>query len=166
MTQEELGGLLGVGKSAVSRWESGEREVTLGTMRNIAAALGVPLEWLVEGLDPADNSPDRGKYHGSREERGTTYHSGQPDTGAEADELSRLSEETDPGHIGAVSERQEGFDDRSQMYLTIPRIDDPDLISAFEGFKELDKLTPSDIEDIKAILKIVQRIIEKRKKGE
>jgi hypothetical protein len=40
------------------------------------------------------------------------------------------------------------------------------LISAFEGFKELDKLTPSDVDDIKAILRLAQRIIDKRKKGE
>jgi len=167
LTQEELGGLLGVGKSAVSRWESGEREVTLGTMRSIAAAMGVPLEWLVEGLAPPDSTSDHGRYPGSHGEHGTTYHSGQPTGGTETDEMSReLSGDTDPGHIGVVSERQEGFDDRSQMYLAIPRIDDPELISAFEGFKELDKLTPSDIDDIKAILKIAQRIIEKRRKGE
>ncbi len=167
LTQEELGGLLGVGKSAVSRWESGEREVTLGTMRGIATALGVPLEWLVEGLDSSDDPPIDEQNRGIRKKDGTIYDSGQLNVRSNVDEAShRIPDAADPDHIGAVSERQENFNDRSQIYLTIPRIDDPELISAFEGFKELDKLTPSDIDDIKAILKIAQRIIEKRRKLE
>lgn len=167
MTQEELGALLGVGKSAVSRWESGEREVTLGTMRGIASALGVPLEWLVEGLDAAENLSVSERYGGDPNKDDTVYN---PDHFARVPDTSETSTEipdsTDPDHIGAVSEKQGIFNDRSQMYLTIPRIDDPELISAFEGFKELDKLTPSDIDDIKAILKIAQRIIEKRRRAE
>jgi transcriptional regulator with XRE-family HTH domain len=165
LTQEELGSLLGVGKSAVSRWESGEREVTLATMRSIAAGLGVPLEWLVEGLDSTDDSPGDERYQDNRQKNDTVYDSGRTDTRTDMDGVSQvIPGETNPDHIGAVSERQENFNDRSQMYVTIPRIDDPELISAFEGFKELDKLTPSDIDDIKAILKIAQRIIEKRRK--
>jgi transcriptional regulator with XRE-family HTH domain len=167
LTQEELGGLLGVGKSAVSRWESGEREVTLATMRSIAAALGAPLEWLVEGLDPSDDPPTSGQHRGNLIKDDTTYVSGLSRSPKGVDEMPHgIPDEADPDHIGAVSERQENFNDRSQMYLTIPRIDDPELISAFEGFKELDKLTPADIDDIKAILKIAQRIIEKRRSGE
>lgn len=165
LTQEELGRLLGVGKSAVSRWESGEREVTLATMRNIAAALDVPLEWLVEGLDSFDDSSVDKRYHGTHNRGGTVYDSGQSEASSGADGIPRgVSDGTDPDHVGVVSERQEIFNDRSQIYLTIPRIDDPELLSAFEGFKELDKLTPSDIEDIKAILKVAQRLIEKRRK--
>jgi transcriptional regulator with XRE-family HTH domain len=167
LTQEELGRLLGVGKSAVSRWESGEREVTLGTMRSIAAALGVPLERLVEGLDSSDDPSVDEKDRSTRRNNGTIYDSGRPGVRTDIDDASHgIHDAADPDHIGAVSERQENFNDRSQIYLTIPRIDDPELISAFEGFKELDKLTPSDIDDIKAILKIAQRIIEKRRKLE
>jgi len=167
LTQEELGGLLGVGKSAVSRWESGEREVTLATMRSIAAALDVPLEWLVEGLDGAEDSPGAERYRGNRETGGSVYSAGQPNDRMGVDERPHgIPDEVDPDHVGAVSEKQENFDDRSQMYLAIPRIDDPELISAFEGFKELDKLTPSDIDDIKAILRLAQHIIDKRKKAE
>ncbi len=167
LTQEELGSLLGVGKSAVSRWESGEREVTLATMRSIAAALDVGLERLVEGLDSAEDSPPAERYQGSREESGTIYNSGQPNARPGIDGSPHgIADEADPDHAGAISEKQENFNDRSQIYLTIPRIDDPELISAFEGFKELDKLTPSDIDDIKAILRLAQRIIDKRKKGQ
>ncbi|MBN2224969.1 MAG: helix-turn-helix transcriptional regulator [Deltaproteobacteria bacterium] len=167
LTQEELGGLLGVGKSAVSRWESGEREVTLATMRSIAAALDVGLEWLVEGLVSAqDSSPDE-RYKDNREKGGTVYSPDQPNVRTDVDGKPQgISDEADPDHVGAISEKQENFDDRSQIYLAIPRIDDPELISAFEGFKELDKLTPSDVDDIKAILRLAQRIIDKRKKGE
>lgn len=162
LTQEELGGLLGVGKSAVSRWENGEREVTLATMRGIAVALDVPLEYLVEGLDPPEQIPDD---HNSRtgEKSNSVYDQGRGNTRTAHEKIDKTLDETDPDHIGAISEPQENFTDRPQIHLTIPRIDDPELISAFEGFKELDKLTPSDIEDIKAILKLAQRIIDKRK---
>lgn len=167
LTQEELGRLLGVGKSAVSRWESGERDVTLGTIRSIASALGVPLEWLVEGLDFVDNLPMNERYRGDSNKDDTLYDpnylTNRPGTNETSNEIP---DSADPDHIGAVSERQDNFNDRSQIFLTIPRIDDPELISAFEGFKELDKLTPSDIDDIKAILKIAQRIIEKRRRSE
>jgi transcriptional regulator with XRE-family HTH domain len=167
LTQEELGGFLGVGKSAVSRWESGEREVTLGTMRAIAAALDVPLECLVEGLDPADGFASVGGDGDSRKAHDAVYRAEESLTGIAADRTpGEVVDEADPDHIGAISERQGDFNDRSQINLTIPRIDDPELISAFEGFKELDKLTPSDIDDIKAILKLAQRIIDKRRKEE
>jgi transcriptional regulator with XRE-family HTH domain len=167
LTQEELGGLLGVGKSAVSRWESGEREVTLGTMRAIAAALAVTLESLVEGLDSAEESTSIERRTGNREGRDAVYGSENNRGRMAIDETSgRGADEADPDHIGAISEKQGSFSDQSQINLTIPRIDDPELISAFEGFKELDKLTPSDIDDIKAILKLAQRIIDKRRKGE
>jgi transcriptional regulator with XRE-family HTH domain len=166
LTQEELGGLLGVGKSAVSRWESGEREVTLGTMRAIAAALDVPLESLVEGLDPPGEFASIQRRPSSREGLDAVYDSENGRVRAASDgSLRKNAEEVDPDHIGAISEKQGNFNDRSQINLAIPRIDDPELISAFEGFKELDKLTPSDIDDIKAILKLAQRIIDKRRKG-
>ncbi len=167
LTQEELGGLLGVGKSAVSRWESGEREVTLGTMRAIAAALDVTLESLVEGLDSAEAPNSIERRQGDRQRRDAVYGSENNRVGEAAGEtLSRAPDEVDPDHIGAISEKQGKFSDQYQINLTIPRIDDPELISAFEGFKELDKLTPSDIDDIKAILKLAQRIIDKRRKAE
>ena len=156
LTQEELGSLLGVGKSAISRWESGEREVTLGTMRGIASALDVPLEYLIEGMNPSEHSLLADEDIGSRAPAETSSIRG--------DGSARTVDESSTEHIGGISETIEKFSDRSRIHLTIPRIDDPELISAFEGFKELDKLTPSDIEDIKAILKLAQQIIDKRKK--
>ena len=165
LTQEELGALLGVKKSAVSRWESGEREVTLATMRNIAIALNIPLEYLVDGLDPPGHSlsEDRNSGGNSQQEEAVYGLAPTGSSSSEGGQSHKAAVENDPDHVGAVSESQERFSERSQMSLTIPRIDDPELISAFEGFKELDKLTPSDIEDIKAILKLAQRIIDKRK---
>jgi transcriptional regulator with XRE-family HTH domain len=156
LTQDELGSLLGVGKSAISRWESGEREVTLATMRGIASALGVPLEYLIEGLDLPENT------HSSDEEVDDRAPADVLSIGG--DSSSGAVNEDNRNHIGGISETVESFADRSRIHLTIPHIDDPELISAFEGFKELDKLTPSDIEDIKAILKLAQQIIDKRKK--
>jgi transcriptional regulator with XRE-family HTH domain len=164
LTQEELGRLLGVTKSSISRWESGERKVKLTTMRNIAGALNVPLECLVDGLDPSGHHTDpRGDSGQAEPVYGTTT----TDTlSIGNDDPPKAADADDPDHIGAVSEIRGKFSERSRISLTIPQIDDPELLSAFEGFKELDKLTPSDIEDIKAILKLAQRIIEKRKRGE
>ncbi len=167
LTQEELGNLLGVGKSAVSRWESDERKVTLGMMRSIAAALEVPLESLVEGLEPAEEFGSIDRRQDSGDGHDAVYGLEDSRIRKTADEnLHKVLDDPDPEDIGAISERQGNFNDRSLINLTIPRIDDPELISAFEGFKELDKLTPSDIDDIKAILKLAQRIIDKRRKGE
>jgi transcriptional regulator with XRE-family HTH domain len=164
LTQEELGRLLGVKKSSISRWESGDRKVKLTTMRNIAGALNVPLEWLVNGLDPSGHLVDPPGDPGQAD---PVYGDVPTDMASIGDDAPpKAADAGDPDHIGAVSEIRGRFSDRAQISLTLPQIDDPELLSAFEGFKELDKLTPSDIEDIKAILKLAQRIIEKRKRGE
>lgn len=39
MTQEQLAGRIGSTKSSISRWESGERDITLGALGAIAEAL-------------------------------------------------------------------------------------------------------------------------------
>jgi len=130
LTQEELGELLGVKKSAISRWESGERGITLKNIRNISKIMNVPLDALLE--------------HDENHQPGES-----PVTSDEGDEYDVIHEET-------VDYASNG------IRIVIPDINDPELVQAFEGFKELDKLTKDDLEDIKDILRLAQRIIEKR----
>ncbi|MDE8344655.1 MAG: helix-turn-helix transcriptional regulator [Acidocella sp.] len=40
-TQEQLGNTLNVGKSAISRWESGQRQMNIEDIENIARIFGV-----------------------------------------------------------------------------------------------------------------------------
>ena len=40
-TQEQLGNILGVGKSAVSRWESGQRHMNMDEIKRIADIFGI-----------------------------------------------------------------------------------------------------------------------------
>lgn len=47
----ELGALLSVGNSSVSRWEAGVREPSLDTIANIAEILGVSVSYLIGGSD-------------------------------------------------------------------------------------------------------------------
>ncbi len=49
---EEVADSLGVNKSALHRWETGERKATLPTLQQIADALGVKLDTLL-----ADDKP-------------------------------------------------------------------------------------------------------------
>lgn len=49
LSQEALATSLGVKSLAVGRWESGEREPPLATIRALAEKLGVPAGWLVNG---------------------------------------------------------------------------------------------------------------------
>ncbi len=44
MTQKELGDLLGIGESRVSRYESGNQNPTLSTLQKILDTLGVEIE--------------------------------------------------------------------------------------------------------------------------
>lgn len=130
LTQEELGEFLGVKKSAISRWESGERKITLENLQNISKVMNVPLRTFLE--------------HDEKYQPGESLV-----TSDEGDEYDVIHEET----IDYAS---------TGIRIVIPDIDDPELVQAFEGFKELDKLTKDDLEDIKDILRLAQRIIEKR----
>ena len=130
LTQEELGKLLGVKKSAISRWESGERRITLENIRNISQAMDFPLGAFLEH----DENYQPGDLHISFDEENL---------------YDVIQEET-------VDYTSDG------IRIVIPDIDDPELVQAFEGFKELDKLTKDDLEDIKDILRLAKRIIEKR----
>ena len=50
MTQAEFGKLIGVGKSAVSQYESGARAPDTAVLRRVAGSFGVTTDWLL-GLD-------------------------------------------------------------------------------------------------------------------
>ncbi|MBN1882370.1 MAG: helix-turn-helix domain-containing protein [Deltaproteobacteria bacterium] len=130
LTQEELGELLGVKKSAISRWESGERRITLENIRNISQILNFPLGVF---LEQNENYRPVDSHIPSDEE----------------DVYDVIQEET-------------GDFSSDGIRIILPDIDDPELVQVFEGFKDLNKLTKDDLEDIKDILKLAQRIIEKR----
>ncbi len=143
LTQEELGKKIGVEKSAVSRWESGERKPSIDHINNIALMLEIPLGALLSDNDSYENARN---WEGS-----ITKDKGQENQKIQSD-LEMVKEET------------EDFDTH-EILITLPKIDDPELLQAFEGFKELKNLTPQDLEDIKAILKLANSIIEKRTSG-
>jgi len=56
MSQEQLANRIGSTKSSVSRWETGERDITLGALGAIAEALRCDVEDLYR--DPARPSAD------------------------------------------------------------------------------------------------------------
>lgn len=47
MTQQQLADALGVAQQSVTRWETGEREPRVSTLKRIAAALGCDLSALL-----------------------------------------------------------------------------------------------------------------------
>lgn len=47
MTQQQLADALGVAQQSVTRWETGEREPRVSTLRRIAAVLGCDLSALL-----------------------------------------------------------------------------------------------------------------------
>ena len=148
LTQEELGKRIGVDKSSVSRWENGDREPKLDHLNKIARVLEVPSGALLS---------DNDLYGSVRNWEGRVIEDkkrkGQKDT--EKDIQSDLE---------MVKEETEDFETH-EILITLPKIDDPELLQAFEGFKELKNLTPQDLDDIKAILKLANSIIEKRITG-
>lgn len=52
VTQEELAEALGVKRESMSRYESGERAITIALLLDIAAALGRPISALLPDGDP------------------------------------------------------------------------------------------------------------------
>lgn len=56
MTQEELATALGVKRESVSRYESGERAITIALLLDIAAALGLPVSTFLPLAQPEDSS--------------------------------------------------------------------------------------------------------------
>jgi transcriptional regulator with XRE-family HTH domain len=141
LTQEELGKLIGVEKSAISRWENGERKPSIDHLKKMSHTLDVPVGFLLSNNISYEREYVDGDF--------------------------REGFQTDPHESGVemVREETETFD-AEEILLALPKIDDPELIQAFEGFKELDKLTPDDLQDIKAILKLANTIIEKRLRGD
>lgn len=148
LTQEELGKRIGVEKSAVSRWENGDRKPKIDHLNNIALVLEVPLGALLSDNDLYESV---GNWEGSIID--DKRRKDQKDT--EKDIQSGLE---------MVKEETEDFETH-EILITLPKVDDPELLQAFEGFKELKNLTPQDLEDIKAILKLANSIIEKRITG-
>lgn len=47
MTQQQLADALGIAQQSVARWETGEREPRVSTLKRIAAALGCDLSALL-----------------------------------------------------------------------------------------------------------------------
>ena len=143
LTQEELGKRIGVEKSAISRWENGDRKPNIDHINNIALVLEIPLGALLS---------DNDSYESSRGWEGNIIKDKEPQDHKIQSDLEMVKEDT------------ENFDTH-KIVITLPKIDDPELLQAFEGFKELKNLTPQDLEDIKAILKLANSIIEKRTTG-
>jgi transcriptional regulator with XRE-family HTH domain len=143
LTQEELGKIIGVEKSTISRWESGDRKLNIDHIKNIALVLEIPLGALLS---------DNDLYESSRDWEGSVTKDKEHQDHKIQSDLEMVKEET------------ENFDTH-EIVITLPKIDDPELLQAFEGFKELKNLTPQDLEDIKAILKLANSIIEKRTAG-
>ncbi|MFN8664879.1 MAG: helix-turn-helix transcriptional regulator [Thermomicrobiales bacterium] len=57
MTQMQLAKATGVGLRTIRRIEQTDFEPRLTTARRLAAALGVRVEWLVFGIEPAADEP-------------------------------------------------------------------------------------------------------------
>jgi len=147
LTQQELGEMLGVKKSTVSRWESSERAMTVENIKKISQVLNVPVSAFLSDNDSYESSKRWNKENPPDDKQDKTVISKEEISADQSFEIVR----EDKGEF--VSD---------EMRFSLPKIDDPEIIQAFEGFKEYDKLTPDDKEDIKDILKLALKIIEKR----
>jgi len=59
LDQAELAEKLGVARNTVGRWETGKTPVTKMVFSAYALATGVPIEWLITGIDTtSDRGPD------------------------------------------------------------------------------------------------------------
>jgi transcriptional regulator with XRE-family HTH domain len=146
LTQQELGEMMGVKKSTVSRWESGERAMTLENVRKASHALNVPINALLSDNDSYESPRNWDKENPPDDKQGKIA----PKEESPADQSFEIVRE----------EKGEFVSDKTRPSL--PGIDDPEIIRVFEGLKEYDRLTPEDKEDVKDILKLALKIIEKR----
>lgn len=149
LTQQELGDMLGVKKSTVSRWESGERAMTIENVKKISRLFNVPV-----GAFLSNNE----SYESVRNWDGEN----PPDENQDKDNttIPKTAGATDQSFEVVHEEKKKFMTEGAQLSLT--DIDDPDIIRAFESFKDFGKLTPEDQEDIKDILKLALKILEKR----
>ncbi|MBN1572685.1 MAG: helix-turn-helix transcriptional regulator [Deltaproteobacteria bacterium] len=147
LTQQELGEMLGVKKSTVSRWESGERAMTVENIKKVSHVLNVPVNAFLSDNDSYESTRRWDKEN-------------PPDDGQDNSVIPKEEIPADQSFEIVREDKGEFVSDEAR--LSLPKIDDPEIIQAFEGFKEYDKLTPEDKDDIKDILKLALKIIEKR----
>lgn len=58
LTLEDIGKAVGVGKSTVRKWETGEiKEMRRDKIASLAAVLQIPAQWLIDGYSPAQIQP-------------------------------------------------------------------------------------------------------------
>ncbi len=62
MSQEQLGDSVGVKVTQIQKYETGANRISASRMRDIAAAMDVPVSFFFEGLD--DQAPNMGKVQG------------------------------------------------------------------------------------------------------
>ena len=62
MTQQRLGGLVGVKLEQIQKYEAGENRISASTMSKIAAAMEVPVSYFFEGIE--GQAPDTGEARG------------------------------------------------------------------------------------------------------
>ena len=148
LTQQELGEMLGVKKSTISRWESGERSMTIENVKKISHLLEIPVGAFFSSNDSYESTKGWDEDNFSDDNRNDVV-------------IPKDNNSTNRSFEVVREDKEEFVTDVER--LSLPMIDDPDIIQAFEGFKEFDKLTPEDQEDIKDILKLALKIIEKRK---
>lgn len=148
LTQQELGDMLGFKKSTISRWESGERSMTIENVKKISHILEIPVGAFLSSNDSYESTKGWDEDNFSDDNRSNNV-------------IPKANNSTNRSFEIVREDKEEFVTDATR--LSLPMIDDPDIIQAFEGFKEFDKLTPEDQEDIKDILKLALKIIEKRK---
>ena len=148
LTQQKLGDMLGVEKSTISRWESGERAMTIENVKKISQILEVPFGAFLSSNDSYERTKGLDRNNLSDDNQNGEVIPKDNDSANQSFEVVR-------------EDKEEFVTDVAR--LSLPMINNPDIIQAFEGFKEFDKLTPEDQEDIKDILKLALKIMEKRK---
>jgi transcriptional regulator with XRE-family HTH domain len=68
MTQQELGGKLGLSFQAVQKYETGENRISASRLFQLACLLDVPLAYFFEGLDETGRSGETGNSDLARKE--------------------------------------------------------------------------------------------------